>query len=56
LHLGIDRDVRAYSSKALQVVDPQRDGNTVLLLQLSGQTPADADVAEVIDDLAENSQ
>src|SRR5690606_864187 len=42
--------------EAAQVIDPQRDGHAVLVMQLSRQAPADADVAVVIDDLAEQRE
>src|SRR5690606_2518636 len=36
------------------IIHPQADIETVLICQLTGQAPTDADIAKVINDLAEN--
>jgi hypothetical protein len=56
LRLCVHRHCRANALETGQVVDPQRDRNVVLGLQLAGQAPADADVAVVVDDAAENGK
>jgi hypothetical protein len=53
LHFGVGYNVRTNPLKALQIVYPQGDGDAMLMLQLPRQTPADTDVAIVIEDFAE---
>src|SRR5450830_1338092 len=47
---------RANTPEADQIVDPQRDSDAMLALQLPRQSPAYADIAVVIDDFAKDSQ
>ena len=44
---------RAEPLESLQIVNPKRDGDAMLAPQLARQAPADADVAVVVDDFAE---
>ena len=46
--------VRAKQAKAIEVVDPQAHAQPVLGRQLPGDPPADPDIAEVVDGLAED--
>jgi hypothetical protein len=52
LSLRCHVDLRADALECRHVIDPQRDGDAVLMLQLARQAPANADVAEVIDNFA----
>ena len=47
-------DFRAQMLKNREIVDPQADREVVLGSQLPRQPPAHADVAEVVDDVAED--
>jgi hypothetical protein len=50
----VGADFRAQRPERRQIVDPQADGQALLARQLPRQTPAHADVAEIVDDVAEN--
>ena len=56
LRFAVDRDFRANSLEAAQIVDPQSHGNAMLFCELSRQPPANADVAIVVDDFAEQGE
>jgi len=56
LRFGRRIDFRTDAAKTRQVIHPQRDRDPVLVAQLARQAPADADVAVVVDDLAEDGQ
>ena len=56
LRFGIDDNTWTNPPIALQIVHPQRDSDAALLLQLPCHAPADADVAKIVDDLAEYGQ
>jgi hypothetical protein len=52
LQLGGHVDWRANALERSQVINPQPDRDAVLTLQLTRKAPANADVAEVIDNFA----
>jgi hypothetical protein len=52
--IGVHR--RANAPERRQVVDPQGDSDVMLVPQLARKAPADADVAIVVDDFAEDSE
>ena len=51
---GVWVEVRAEPLKGVQVVNPQANRQRLFGRQLASQAPANADVAIVIDDVAEN--
>ena len=52
LNLRFERNVRADAPKRLQIVHPQGGRDMVLLPELLCQTPANADIAKIVDDMA----
>jgi len=56
LHIKIGADLRTDAPKADQIVHPQGDCDRMFALQLARQSPANADVAIVIDDFAKQGQ
>ena len=50
--MGLNRGV--HPRECLQVIDPQADGKTMFVAQLSCQTPTDANVSKVVDDGTKN--
>ncbi len=56
LLLGACVDPGADPHKTVQVIDPQCHGHAMLIGQLARQAPANADVAEVVDHLAEQGE
>ena len=56
LYFDVAHDIWTNPLKAPQIVNPQGDGDAMLLLQLPRQAPADTDVAKVIDHFAEYGQ
>jgi hypothetical protein len=53
---SIDGDLRPDAAETGEVVDPQGHRDAVLAMELARETPADADVAEIVDHLAENGE